>query len=83
MKNPTMSLELGEENSKYFHQFSNFRKNVKTIKDIKIRVRSIVRSFNVLTTLGVRHFEETYEEPDRENVAEIVKVATFFPQMET
>lgn len=35
MKNPTMSLDLGEENSKYFHQFSNFRKNVKTIKDMK------------------------------------------------
>ena len=46
-------------------------------------MRSLVRSFNVLTTLGVTHFEETYEEPEGENVSEIVKVATFFPQMAT
>ena len=48
-----------------------------------MRMRSLVRSFNVLTALGVRHFEETYEEPKGENVAQIVKVATFFPKMET
>ena len=48
-----------------------------------MRMRSLVRSFNVLIALGVRHFEETYEEPEGENVVEILKVATFFPQMET
>ena len=46
-------------------------------------MRSLVRSFNVLTALGIRDIEETYEEPKGENVAEIVKVATFFPQMAT
>ena len=48
-----------------------------------MRMRGLVRSFNVLIALGVRHFEETYEEPKGENVAEIVKVDTFFPQMAT
>ena len=48
-----------------------------------MRMRSLVRSFSVLPALGIRHFEETYVEPEGENVAKIVKVATFFPQMET
>ena len=48
-----------------------------------MRMRSLVRSFNVLTSLGIRHFEETYEKLEGENVAEIVEVATIFPQMAT
>lgn len=38
-----------------------------------------VRGFSVLVALEFKYYEEIYKEPDRENIAEIIKITTHFP----
>eukprot|EP01018_Ginkgo_biloba_P002298 Gb_28324 [translate_table: standard] len=40
-----------------------------------------VRGFQDLAAFGVQHFSDIFKEPDRSNIGEIIKVATYFPRM--
>jgi hypothetical protein len=46
-------------------------------------VGEIVRGFNSLATLGVKHFETLFNEPHRENIAKVIKLCSYFPQLAT
>jgi hypothetical protein len=72
---------LGDNNTKFFHSFSNHRRNINTIWELQDHGGTKVRGFKGLAELGVKHFEGIYKEPKRENLAEILKVISYFPRM--
>jgi hypothetical protein len=45
LKNRALWLEAGDNNTKYFHQYANFKRNLNTIWDIKDEENQVVISF--------------------------------------
>jgi hypothetical protein len=74
-------LALGDQNTHYFHKFSNFRKSKKTIWELKDHDGNSVKGFKGPIKLGVQHFQHIYKEPVKENIGEIMKVVSYFPRM--
>jgi hypothetical protein len=59
----TWSKEV-DENTKFFHYFSNQRKKSNTIWEMKNEEGVMVSNFSK----GVQHFQSIYSEPARENI---------------
>jgi hypothetical protein len=49
--------------------------------DIQNEEGETMRGFNILATLGVKHFELLFHEPQRVNIVEAIKLCSFFLQL--
>jgi hypothetical protein len=76
-----MWLEIGYENTKFYHQNANYRKSINNIWGVENDGGEILRSFKYFVTLGVKHFENICLEIEGENIVEIVKVASCVPKL--
>jgi len=81
LKRRSIWIYLGNENTRFFHQFSWHRQIVNTILDIQNEEGETMRAFNILATLGVKNFELLFHEPQRVNSVEVSKLCSFFPQL--
>eukprot|EP01018_Ginkgo_biloba_P006122 Gb_38546 [translate_table: standard] len=63
-------LAKGDENTKYFHQYANFRKNVNTIWKIHRLNGMMATGFDDLAYLGVEHFDGLYKEENKATIDE-------------
>ena len=73
-------LKSGDENSKFFHQFSNGRKAINTIWSLKDQQGNQHHNFHQLAQMGIDHFRDLYKAPANTNLAEIIRVARLFPR---
>lgn len=73
-------MHEGDENTNFYHKFSNGRKEVNTIWQLQNEQGQIVNTFPQLSELATSHFKHTYSAPRDTNLAEIIKVAQLFPR---
>jgi len=79
MKSTMVWLDLGDDNIKFFHRFTNHKKCINTIWEMKDYEDHNVRDFTILVELGVQHISKIYKELEANNIAKIVKVFYYFP----
>eukprot|EP01018_Ginkgo_biloba_P028285 Gb_00400 [translate_table: standard] len=72
-------IEKGDENTIFFHNYAKYRKRVNSIWEMQKEEGETVRSFPDLAPMGVNHFKSIYKELERANIAEILKLTSFFP----
>jgi hypothetical protein len=78
------SVALGRDNNtKFFHHYENFRKNLNTIWDIKVEDRTSVSSFKEKVEAGVRHFQNIFSSQAGFPIQEILEVVGKFPSVFT
>jgi hypothetical protein len=56
-------IKEGDNNTKFFHQFTNLCKNMNTIWEIRVVDGSMVCSFKDKVEEGVHHFKTLFQEP--------------------
>jgi hypothetical protein len=74
----TWSIE-GDNNTKIFHAFSNFRRNLNTIWNIKKEDETVLSSFKEKAEVGVTYFKNLFTDPVGCPIQEILKVVGKFP----
>jgi hypothetical protein len=79
LKSRAIWLENGDENTKFFHAFAKGRKVANTIWSLKDQEDRSVTSFEGLANMGKRHFQSLFKADGRENIADIIKMALYFP----
>jgi hypothetical protein len=73
LKSWAIWLENGDENMTFFQQYADHRKKQNTIWEMKDEQGEWKRGHGEITRLEVRHFQKIYREPERVNIAVIVK----------
>lgn len=73
-------LKAGDENTRFFHNFSKGRKVANTIWNLPLPEGGLADSFNKLSDLGSTHFRNLYKNLAGTNLAEIINVATHLPR---
>jgi hypothetical protein len=63
IKSKVVWLELGDNNTKLFHSFTNHRWIINTIWELDDQGGTKVIGFKDLSQLGVSYFEGIYKEP--------------------
>jgi hypothetical protein len=58
-------LQKGDQNTKFFHQYVNHRRNHKAIWEIKDENDNLHSGQEALITKAVRHFKLSYSDTDR------------------
>jgi hypothetical protein len=70
-----------DNNTKYFHQFANLRKNINTIWEIINEDGSMVNSFKEKAEAGASYFQSIFKAPDGCPIQEILHVVSKFLMM--
>ena len=74
---------MGGNNTQLFLYFSNYKKCVKNILELKNGEGVVVRRLNEIVDLEIKKLMSIYKEPKRANIVKIVKVTSFFPRFVT
>ena len=61
-KSRALWLLCGDDNTPFFHKFSNFKKNINTIWKIADDEGNLVEGFDFIAKAGVHHFESLFRE---------------------
>jgi hypothetical protein len=69
----------GDNNTKFFHQYVNFRRNLNSIWEIKDEQGKVVASFEDNAKLGVNFFNNLFSTPPGCPIQEILEVVEKFP----
>ena len=76
-----MSVNELDNNSKFFHNFSNNKRNLNTIPTIKNMNEVMVNSFKEKAEAGEEVFKNMFKELAGCNIQEILEVINLFPRM--
>lgn len=68
----------GDDNTKFYHKFTNGRKTINTIWQLSNEQGHPVDTFPQLAALAFSHFKKIYRVPPTVNLAEIIQVAQLF-----
>jgi hypothetical protein len=79
-KSRAIWLKSGDENTNFFQAFANERKIRNTIWSLIDSQGNEVSSFQDLAQLGKSHFQNLFKAPNEENIVDIIRLATHFPQ---
>jgi hypothetical protein len=71
-------IKQRDNNSKFFHQYVNYRKNVNTIWEIEKSDGTMVHSFKDKAEEGARHFFNQFQKPVGCLIQEILEVISKF-----
>lgn len=77
MKSRATWLESGDQNTKFFQNYANHRKNINTIWEMPEMPNPNgvkVRGFKALAELGTTHFKNLLSEHAGANIGETLKV---------
>ena len=75
-----MEVKAGDENSKFFQQFSRGRKAINTIWELENEDGTTASTFEQLTHKGITHFRNLYKDPQHSTLVEVIKVTSIFPK---
>jgi hypothetical protein len=71
-------LEAGEKNTKYFHQFANFKRNINTNWEIKNEGRTMSSSFHEKKEVGERFLKKLFFALEGYPIQEVLEVVSKF-----
>jgi hypothetical protein len=80
MRSMSLWLQEGDENTKFFHYFSNGRKLQDTIWSVNIRDGSNTSSFEKISLEGTTHFKSLFKVGSKVNIDTVIRVASLFPR---
>lgn len=72
-------LTEGDDNTKFYHKFTNGSKAINTIWELRNEWGQPVSSQPNLARLAIEHFKGIYKAPGDINIVEIMRVAEPFP----
>jgi hypothetical protein len=78
LKRKVIYLKEGENNSKFFHNFSNQRQIHNTIFEIKVTNGISVSSFDGITNVGIGYFSSILNKPSEGSISETLNVINIF-----
>ena len=81
LKSKSIWLAEGDNNTNFFHNYANHRRNVNTIIDIQDETGTMEKQFQEKTTVAVKHFSTLFTKPTRCPVIEILEVLRHFPKL--
>jgi hypothetical protein len=67
----------------FFHNYANYRKIVNTIWEMKRIDGKKAKTFQEIINMGVSFYKFIYSKSNRVNMAEILKISSFFPRLVT
>eukprot|EP00253_Pinus_taeda_P030816 PITA_30816 len=73
-------LTEGDDNTCFYHKFSNGRKAINTIWELRDEQNQLISSQRNLARLAINHFKGIYSAPREANILEIMRVAENFPR---
>jgi len=79
LKRREIWLENGYENTKFFHAFAKGQKVANIIWSLKDQEYRPVTSFEGISNFGKKHFQTLFKDDQRANLANIIKLALYFP----
>jgi hypothetical protein len=79
IKSRALWIKEGDNNTKFFHQFVNYRRNLNTIWEIKDEEGNVAVSFEDKSNLGVNFFSNLFSAPPGCPIQEIMEVVGKFP----
>lgn len=82
LNNEALWLSKGGENTSLFHQHVNYMKNINTISKFSNAMGEEVDSFEEMAKVGITHFDKLYRVEDNDSMAEMVKIAQYFPSFD-
>ena len=78
-KSKAIWILCGDDNTPFFHNFSNHRKNINSIWKIADDGGNLVQGFDSIDGEGVHHFESLFQEEKNLYLPELLKIAGNFP----
>jgi len=73
-------LKVGDDNTRFFHNYSKGRMVKNTIWNIPLPEGGVADSFNKLSHLGSSHFRNLYKQPPGSTIADIINIVGHFPR---
>jgi hypothetical protein len=81
LKSWALWLVVGDQNTKYFQNFANYRRNYNTIWELRDANGVSIAGFKELATLGVKHFQGLFKENAQVKMGEMLQMIALFPRM--
>jgi mannosylglycoprotein endo-beta-mannosidase len=79
LKSRVLWVKGGDNNTKFFHNFSNHRKNINSSGSIKNQDGVLLTSFPQMVEVGVSCFHNLFLEPPSCTIQDILEVVSLFP----
>jgi hypothetical protein len=76
-----VGLKQGDENTSFFQNYANMRKNKNIIWELRKSSCEMVSSHKEIVEERVRHFEKLCKEPFRVNIIEVVSLSSYLPRL--
>eukprot|EP00253_Pinus_taeda_P018177 PITA_18177 len=80
LKSRAVWLKVGDENTKFFHNYAKGRKNSNTIWKLKNEEGEEANTFEELSVLGRNHFQNLFADQGEITIAEVIRTAQCFPR---
>eukprot|EP01018_Ginkgo_biloba_P032904 Gb_28853 [translate_table: standard] len=80
LKSRALWLSEGDENTKFFHQCANHRKNINAIRKITTPDGSDACKFEDVAKARVKHFSSLFKDEERVSIAEAIRMTQFYPR---
>jgi len=80
LKSRAIWLESGDGNTKFFHAYANGRKFSNTIWNLEFNQGEMETYFYGMARVGVTHFQSLFKATNQVSIAEVVRLAQFFPR---
>jgi len=80
LRSRAISLKVGDDNTKFFHNYAKGRRACNTIWKIPTNHGKYAQTFHQLAYFGNSHFQQLFKAPLGTSLAEIICIAGHFPQ---
>jgi hypothetical protein len=80
LKSRAIWLASGDENTKFFQAFAKGRRNVNTIWQLKDLEGNLENTFEGMSRLGKKHFQNLFKAENQASIEEVVQMAQLFPR---
>lgn len=75
LKSRAIWLKVGDENTRFFHNYAKGRKNSNTIWKLKDVEGREAKTFESLSNLGSSHFQNLFADQGEITLAEVIRIA--------
>jgi hypothetical protein len=80
LKSRAIWLTSGDENTKFFQAFAKGRKCANTIWQLKDQDGNQENTFEGMSRLGKKHFQDLFRAENQATIEEVVRMAQYFPR---
>lgn len=81
MRSRAIWLKEGDDNTKFYHKFSNGHKAINIIWQLADEQGELVNTFPHLVATATTHFRNIYKSPPNATLAKIMRISQLFPRI--